>query len=434
LGRAHYLVGLGLIALAAFVGRVVYVLVVTRHGTIMADELYYVTTADRFASGAGFTAGGFPWTVGDQLAEHPPLTSVILAPWVWISDVQADLPRFAVAAFGAVVVVLVGLIGNEVAGRRVALLAAGLAALYPNLWVNDGLLMSETFAALGSALTLYGAYRLRRTRTMVAAALAGVAAGLAALARAELLLLLPLVLVPVALGLPETPRRRLMLAASASLACVLTVAPWIAYNLNRFERPVLFSLDGGTLLGANCDDTYDGPRLGFWNGYCTLPAPPGDASVHSAEMRHAAFAHIGDHIGRLPVVVAARVGRTWGLYRPFDLVDANEFDGRPRWMGLAQMLSGWIVLGTAIAGAVRLRRHGEKLLILVMPLVVVTLTAAAIYGRDRFRVPAEISLVVLVAVAADGLVGWWRAHATTARPDATTEAGTSPPGVVVPSR
>jgi hypothetical protein len=36
--------------------------------------------------------------------------------------------------------------------------------------------------------------------------------------------------------------------------------------------------------------------------------------------------------------------------------------------------------------------------------VIVTITAAAIYGLVRFRVPAEVSLVVLTAVAVDALL------------------------------
>ena len=41
---------------------------------------------------------------------------------------------------------------------------------------------------------------------------------------------------------------------------------------------------------------------------------------------------------------------------------------------------------------------------LVAQFVIVTVTAAAIYGLIRFRTPAEVSLVVLAAVAVDH---WW---------------------------
>ena len=51
-----------------------------------------------------------------------------------------------------------------------------------------------------------------------------------------------------------------------------------------------------------------------------------------------------------------------------------------------------------------LRRRHVPITPLVSQFVIVTVTAAAIYGLVRFRVPAEVSVVVLAAVAVDH---WW---------------------------
>jgi hypothetical protein len=155
-------------------------------------------------------------------------------------------------------VVLVGLLGTQIAGRRVGVLAAAVAAVYPNLWANDGLIMSETFAALGTALVLLFAYRFIRHPTWPNAALAGVMAGLTMLGRGEEVLLLPLLLIPIALLTKDaTWARRAGLAGVTTLAVAVTIAPSVVYNLTRFEKPVLLSYgDGGVLLGANCADTY----------------------------------------------------------------------------------------------------------------------------------------------------------------------------------
>ena len=69
------------------------------------------------------------------------------------------------AVFGAGVVLLIGLIGRTVAGDRAGLIAAAIAALYPNLWINDGLVMSETLATLAVALAILLAYRFGRSPT-----------------------------------------------------------------------------------------------------------------------------------------------------------------------------------------------------------------------------------------------------------------------------
>ena len=95
---------------------------------------------------------------------------------------------------------LIGLLGREVGGDRVGLVAAAFAAVYPNLWVNDGLVMAETFTALFAALVLYLAYRYRRIATPLAAVGLGAACGFAALARSEMILLAPCIVLPILLS------------------------------------------------------------------------------------------------------------------------------------------------------------------------------------------------------------------------------------------
>ena len=53
--------------------------------------------------------------------------------------------RLLMAAIGGVVVLLAGLVALSVAGPSAAYIAAALAAVYPNLWMNDGLLMAESW-------------------------------------------------------------------------------------------------------------------------------------------------------------------------------------------------------------------------------------------------------------------------------------------------
>jgi hypothetical protein len=60
----------------------------------------------------------------------------------------------------------------------------------------------------------------------------------------------------------------------------------------------------------------------------------------------------------------------------------------------------------AVAGAVVLRRRGERLWLLAAPVLLVTLVAATSYGSTRFRVAAEIPIVVLGSVAL--AAGWDR--------------------------
>jgi hypothetical protein len=69
---------------------------------------------------------------------------------------------------------------------------------------------------------------------------------------------------------------------------------------------------------------------------------------------------------------------------------------------------------------VLLRRRGTTQWPLLVPFALVTILAAVAYGIPRFRVPAEVSLVVLAAVAVDAAWERWGAR----RPSATAAPGT----------
>ena len=376
----------------------------------LGDQIYYNVAANQLARGNGFTDP----RDGSQTAEHPPLTALALAPTSWVAE-QVDpggehllVQRLTMAVLGAGVVVLIGLVGRSVGGDRVGLLAAGVAAVYPNLWINDGLVMAETLATLAVALAILLAYRFGREPTWANVAWLGVACGLAVLARAELLLLLPCMVLPVALfARTLTMGRRVALVAVTSVAALAVVSPWVVANLTRFDEPVLFSTnDGLTLCGANLHRTWYGEGTGVWALDCAqFPAPPGDRSVLSNHLRSHAVDFIEGHLERLPVVAAVRVARVWSVYAPGFMVNYNKNEGRETWASWAGFVAFWVLVPFAVAGAVVLRRRRIPITPLVAQFVIVTITAALVYGLVRFRVPAEVSIVVLAAVAADRFLG-----------------------------
>ncbi|HYV59105.1 MAG TPA: glycosyltransferase family 39 protein [Acidimicrobiia bacterium] len=402
MARRRFVLGLVAIAAVAFLLRDVYIVTVTRNRTISFDEFYYAGEARNLVAGDGFDlprAG----TLALGAGAHPPLTGVMLVPAAWLLDGDVAM-RFTTALAGVGVVVLIGLIARKLGGPRAGLLAAGIAAVYPNLWMNDGLVLAESFTALATAAVILLTYRLLREPTWKTAAGAGLACAAAMLSHGELAVLLPLLVVPALLvtkGL--TAARRMLLVAVAVVAAALAVAPWEAYLLSRYEEPTFLSYgDGGVVGGANCDATYSGPFIGHWIGLC---APShGEPSVAAARNRRRGFDYMKSHLTRLPVVATARVGRLWSVYRPFQTADLNESEGRPKWASLTGWAMFWPLVGLAVAGIVILRRRRVTLWPLVVPIVVVTLDAAGFYGLVRFRVPAEVPIVVLAATGLEAVV------------------------------
>jgi hypothetical protein len=246
--------------------------------------------------------------------------------------------------------------------------------------------------------------------------------GLTALSRSETVLLFGLLLVPITLFVRgQDWRRRLRLLAVALLTAVVTIAPWVSYNLVRFEKPLYLSSPDPTLLAGNCDDTYYGGLIGYWSLGCLknagstaggndaqnligeLEKVHGDTSIIGATYRKAATKYIRAHLSRLPFVVFAREGRTFGFYRPSQQLQLDEF--APREMGLSRVALGmfYVFAVGMIAGMVIMRRRRIPITPFLALLGSVVLTVALTIGETRYRAVAEVPLVVGTAVAIDAL-------------------------------
>src|SRR5256885_1819713 len=71
------------------------------------------------------------------------------------------------------------------------------AAVYPNMWAPDGMLQAETLSMFAATATLLLAYRYWRRPSWRRLALVGLGCGAGALARSELILLVPFLVVPL---------------------------------------------------------------------------------------------------------------------------------------------------------------------------------------------------------------------------------------------
>jgi 4-amino-4-deoxy-L-arabinose transferase-like glycosyltransferase len=366
------------------------------------DGLYYHLQANLLAEGKGFID---PITylfhgVEVQSASHPPLFPVLLAGVSWLGGTTTLWHQAAQVSMGGIAVGVIGLLGREVAGARVGLLAALLAALYPLFWATGGDMYAEPLYVLLVACMLLLAYRCLRTATWPWAGALGVAAGAAALTRGEGLLFVVVLVGPVALVARPERGGRLLLPLAALAGVVLVIAPWTAFNLTRLDEPVPITTNfGAVLAGSNCPTTYrGGVQLGSWDIQCTAHHGPGDESVQSTRLRQRGTDYALDHLGRVPVVVAARLGRTLDLYRigPPDLA--------PRWIRVLTVAAWYALVPISIVGAFVLRRRRIRIWPLLMMLVAVLPTVALTWGSPRFRLPIDVALVVLAAAAIDAFL------------------------------
>jgi hypothetical protein len=193
---------------------------------------------------------------------------------------------------------------------------------------------------------------------------------------------------------------------AAGIGALLFVAPWVGYNLSRFQEPLFVSGNlGGVICGANNPTAYYGPQTGMWilNG-CPLPKSAPDQSVLDHYYQDRGVDYMRDHAGRLPVVMVKRVARTWEVYAPTQMVDFLETEGRPRWVSWTALAVLVVMLPFVIGGIVVLRRRRLPCWPLVSVLGYVTFAGMIFGGNPRYRVPGEVALVVLSAVAVDALL------------------------------
>jgi 4-amino-4-deoxy-L-arabinose transferase-like glycosyltransferase len=326
--------------------------------------------------------------------EKPPLYPTLLALPSWLGLDTYAAHKVVSCLFGAAAVVLIGMLGRRVGGVRIGLLAAAIAAVYPALWMLDASLRSESLYLPLIALVLLLTYERRFVW-------AGVALGLAALTRSEALLLVPLLLFAL-------PRPRLRPALAVVAACFVVVAPWLVRNWITFDQPTGISTnEGGLFAGANCHSAYYTPLIGTWACFPKNDPAWGDnEAVISGHLRKRAVDYATDHAGRVPAVVGVRVLRVWDLWDPRDAarLEASIADRDIR-AQQAAMASLYLLAPFAVFGAIVLRRRGEPLRILLIPIVFVVLVGALSYGSTRFRVAAEPSIVVLASV---GLAAAWQ--------------------------
>ena len=356
-------------------------------------------------------------------AGHPPLWEFLLSGVSAAGGTSPNAHRALGCVLGAVAIVLIGLLARRIAGARAGTAAALIAAIYPVFIGADTSLLSETLYGVLVAAALLVALRVRDGGGWGAAAALGALVALAALTRSEALVLMVLLALPVAMWRRDGRWTR---AAACVGACVLVLAPWAVRNWSEFGRPVLISTNDGTLLaGANCGLTYHGIDLGFWNIQCISKKDPKlNETEQEAVWRREGINYVGDHAGRLPVVLLARLGRTFDVYQPRRMVQNAE--GRWKRVDQAGIVMYFLLLPFAVGGGVLIwRRRRSDLLILLAPVAMVIVQTLTGYGIPRFRHAAEITLVVLSGVAIAALSSRRSAQAASAPTDSTATSETA---------
>jgi 4-amino-4-deoxy-L-arabinose transferase-like glycosyltransferase len=452
----RFWIGLGAITALALAWRVAYVLEEIDRIPLNGDAAYYHWQSNLVAKGLGFIDPTRYELFGiiTPSAGHPPAYIIYLATVSRFIGTSQLTHRLASTLLGAGAVFALGVLarrifGSDWAGWVAALFAAG----YAHLWINDEMLMSESMYVLTTALAVLAAYRFWYTPRVRTACLMGAGIALAALSRAEAVSLFPLLAIPFAFLVTRRGgnridwKRGIRYSAATCLAGGLLMAPWVVYNLTRFEHPVALSNGvGSVLMTANCDrnvpagekdagayrGTFHGQYVGYWSIFCTggleqeidrfyppkraaylkaqlgdIPGTDvnlfGDESTHEVAWRAVGTAEIKDHLRQMPWMVVLRVARMYDFFRPRQNIQFNGLlEGRGLWQSRLATIEYYPLFGFSILGLVLLRRRRVPILPFLAIAAAITITAATSFGVTRYRAPVDALLPVL----AGGAVVW----------------------------
>ena len=419
-----------LISLFAFLVRILYVIFVERGDPLNGDAFYYHHASRLLVDGLGFvepyrylfggaqellfledpsyltetTNQNLPVGHVEPTAGHPPLWVIFLAFPVLVGLDSILIQQIFSALIGSLGVFAIGWATREIVGEKSGLIAAGIASIYAFLWLNDGLLMSETLVIPIVAITVGLSARLYSKNSLRLLIAFGVAGGLAVLTRAELIIVIPFLALPILRNSSQALKKRLTKYFLVGVIVASLLAPWVARNLIQFEEPVLLSNGSGILLAqTNCEATYFGDKQGYWEYLCGLPQPvgqdgePTDESVRDKEYRSRGIEYAAEHKGRLfGHVIPKRVARLWGFYSPLEQLRADKLvEGRNFSLSLIGLFQYYSLIPLSIFGLIKLKDRKKPLLpILTIP-IITTLLAAISMGTTRYRVSAEISIIIL---------------------------------------
>jgi len=388
-----------------------------------ADQYYYQGQATLITHGYWWVVPGSVTngSTGIPGAAHPPLFSAVLAVADYLDLHGNNAQRAFLCVVGVSAVFFCGRIGARVAGRTGEVVVAWLAAVWPGMWIYNGAVLSESVTVVLVAGTLLAFYRFHERATAARAVVLGLTVALCALTRPELLVL---VVVFAPLWLPSKSwAQRLSLTVVFLGAAAVLVGPWVGRNLHDYSRTEIISANfGSVIVGANCGPTYSGPLLGAWDATCatSLHPPIGDASVVDSYYRSVGEHYARRHLHRVPIVVAARLGRALGVWPvPSQAVTWNATAAGvwPRWSSWLYLITWWISIPFALVGAVSLRRRrilGWPLYALIVLYFVVS---AALYADPRFASSCQPAVAILVGVGLASLIrAVFRSQGAHARP------------------
>lgn len=418
-----WLPAIGIFCLALLV-RVIYNNTVAFHYHPLHDSLTYQILARNLIEEHCFCVNPYISTV-----YRAPLWPFLMAGVSLLFGPGDYVARISLSVIGSGTCVLVYLFARDLFGWRIGVLAGIAASVYPELYIYDGWLYTESLYIFLLFAVCYGLYRLQRspTKNWRIWITCGILLGLLSLTRPNGIIVIGLFIVwAIIMAWQKLFSQRVTTRGvlTTTLIALALIAPWTVRNylVSHTFIPVATG-DGTVLLGAYNNDaltvsTYqDGPK-GTWinpllsrpdisRAYPIYTCTPQCEVARETAYKDAAVQWIRDHIRTMPHLLKLHFINMWQPNTYEADLPFVRFPQPQLTQLVLQMMKTfpiYVFILAAFGFAVTWWRWRELLFIYFM--IVLTIAQNIFYyGIPRFRAPIEPMLILLAA----GTI-WWLTH------------------------
>jgi 4-amino-4-deoxy-L-arabinose transferase-like glycosyltransferase len=304
-------------------------------------------------------------------------------------------------------------IGRRIGGLTVASVAAALVALHPGLVYYDTHKVHPlSLDALTIALAVVALLRMRETMTSRAAAVAGIAFGVALLQRGTMVLVPLAVAGWLAIVGPHGRARLVRVGVAYALGALLVVAPWVGRNWVVLGTPLLASVGPEALWRGNAPHSTGGSYA--HSGRTVLDEAPQirEALRGRTELEQAAIfraAALSNAMAR-PLDFLGRIGRKFLMFWSFGPTSGLLYP--PLYLYLyAAYYAAVVILAVIGLGGVGATRTWPPeafagLLLLAGVAMSVSVVQSVFYVELRHRWEVEAFVLIVTAV---GVIRMWQA-------------------------
>ncbi len=386
-----------LVVAAAFLVRIlfnVYIIGMQEAGLeLFPDGKDYDALGRSLATGSGFAIQGVPNTF------RPPGYPFFLAALYMIFGHSYAAVKIAQSLLGALTCLMIFLIGQRLFSRRVGVIAATLATVYPFLVLYAGFLLSETLFVFLSTVFLYALVRLRERYASKWVALGGLVLGVMNLIR-PVTLLIPAFLFFWAWIELGTKRKAAVIAGLLTIWMMVPILPWTVRNYVVTHSCILIEDHHwlGMYIGNNRTILRHPEAIGGWLEPEQIEGfkPP----FTTEDYRSASLSFLKQYLLQEPLELlrleAHKLKRFWSVFPTSSRTTYRD--------AMVSVFSYGLLLPLFVIGMILSLRNDQQSWILIIWIVNFCFVALIAFGTTRFRAPVEPAIVLFASLALEK--GW----------------------------